>query len=252
MKRAIQAYAARFNALSRRERILVAFAGVASAVFLLYFAVLAPQAKSKETLVQRIDQQRSELAALKSQLDSLAGQARDPDAAPRHRLAEARTQIEAIDTQIKTIGRNLVPAQEVPRLLQELLNRRKGLRLVSLRTLPVADLLDHKAAAAPAGVPPAGTPASGAAGKAADPGRGANTDAANPSDGPGGDSGIYKHGVQFTVAGSYHELAAYLAELERLPQQLFWSQASLRAEYPLGTLTVTVFTLSLERTWLTV
>jgi MSHA biogenesis protein MshJ len=252
MKRAIQAYAARFNALSLRERILVALAGVASALFLLYFAVLGPQAKSKETLVQRIDQQRSELAALKSQLDSLSGQARDPDAAPRQRLAEARTQIDAIDTQIKTIGRNLVPAREVPRLLQDLLDRRKGLRLVSLRTLAVADLLDHKAAATPAAAAPAGPPAPGAAAKTADPVSGANADAANPSAGPAGDSGIYKHGVQFAVAGSYHELAAYLAELERLPQQLFWSQASLRAEYPLSTLTVTVFTLSLERTWLTV
>lgn len=249
MKRAIQAYANRFNALSLRERLLVAFAGAASAAFLLHFAVLGPQAKSKESQVQRLEQQRSELAALNSQLDVLAGQARDPDAASRRRLAEARSQVAAIDTQIQAIGRNLVPAQEVPRLLQDLLGRRKGLRLVSLRTLPVADLLEQKEPAPSLG---AAAPAAGAAGKVADPGGGANADAASSAAGSTGGSGIFRHGVQFTVAGSYQELAAYLAEIERLPQQLFWSEAKLRADYPLSTLTLTVFTLSLERTWLTV
>ncbi|MGB0128382.1 MAG: type II secretion system protein GspM [Rhodocyclaceae bacterium] len=243
MKQAVQAYASRFNTLSLRERVLVAFAGVTVAGFLLHLAVLAPQIDGKKAQQQRISQQRSDLAALQGQLAVLSGQARDPDAAPRRRLAEARTQIDAIDTQIKTIGRHLVPAQEVSRLLQDLLGRREGLRLVSLRTLPVADVLEQKAGgSAPVGAP---APATTAA-----PENGTHAGSAPAASST--DSGIYKHGVQITVQGSYHDLAAYLADLERLPQRLFWSQANLRAEYPLSTLTVTVFTLSLERTWLTV
>lgn len=236
MKQTLRAYAARFDALSLRERVLVACAGLAVAAFLAHLLVLAPQLSAKAALVQRISDQRGELAVLQSQLETLSGQVRDPDAAPRQRLAEARNQIAAIDTQIKTIGRNLVPAKEVSRLLQDLLGHRAGLRLVSLRTLPVAGLLEHR---------------QDAPGDAAAPAVAAGQSGPSAAPDPSAEAGIYKHGVEIAVQGSYHDLAAYLGELERLPQRLFWSRASLRAEYPVSTLTVTVFTLSLERTWLT-
>jgi len=45
----------------------------------------------------------------------------------------------------------------------------------------------------------------------------------------------------------------YLAELEKLPSHMFWGEASLSVEhYPEAVLTVTVYTLSLDKTWLTV
>jgi MSHA biogenesis protein MshJ len=240
VKQALVPYAARFDALSLRERVLVALAGLAAVAFLMHLLVLAPQLSSKAAQAQRISEQRGELAALQSQLEALSGQVRDPDAAPRQRLTETRGQIAAIDAQIATIGRNLVPAQEVSRLLQNLLGHRQGLRLLSLRTLPVAGLLEQKSrppAPASAQAPP-GTPTPGASPQTGTP--------ELPSE-----AGIYKHGVEITVQGSYHDLVAYLGELERLPQRLFWSRASLRADYPMSALTVTVFTLSLERTWLT-
>jgi len=226
VKKAIQSYGARFNGLSLRERVLVAAAALVVAGFALHTLVLVPQLRAKARLVLQLQQGRGDLATLQSQLHELTAQVRDPDAPSRQRLADAHRQIERIDGELKAIGHNLVPPQNVSRLLQDLLAGKPGLRLVTLRTLPVSGLVEHKPAASPA------------------------ADTVAPPE--AAEAGIYKHGVEITVAGGYGELVAYLSALERLPQQLFWSQASLHAEYPLSTLKLTLFTLSLERTWLTV
>ena len=65
--------------------------------------------------------------------------------------------------------------------------------------------------------------------------------------------GLFKHGVEITVEGSYQELAAYLARLEQAEAKLLWSSVSLSAEnHPRLVLTLTVYSLSLERAWLIV
>lgn len=226
MKKAIQSYGARFNGLSLRERLLAGAAALVVVSFLLHTLVIAPRVHAKTNLTQQLEQGRSDLSTIQSQLSELTARARDPDAASRQRLSDARLQIEQIDGKLKAIGHNLVPPQDVSRLLQDLLAGNAGLKLVTLHTLPVSGLVEHKAAAPQA------------AGSAAAP--------------EVAEAGIYKHGVQITVEGGYRDLVVYLSALEHLPQQLFWSEASLHAEYPLSTLTLTVYTLSLERTWLTV
>ena len=70
-------------------------------------------------------------------------------------------------------------------------------------------------------------------------------------DAAGMTGGLYKHGVELRLEGGYAELADYLARLEKLPQKLLWSNASLSADkHPKLVLTLTVFTLSLDRAWL--
>lgn len=58
-------------------------------------------------------------------------------------------------------------------------------------------------------------------------------------------AGLYRHGVELTLKGSYFELVQYLAELERLRARLLWGRAELAVEqYPEVRLTVQVRTLS--------
>jgi MSHA biogenesis protein MshJ len=63
---------------------------------------------------------------------------------------------------------------------------------------------------------------------------------------------IFKHGVEITVEGNYRDLLRYLTELEKLPWRMYWSQVQLKVEEqpPRTLMTFTVFTLSLEKTWL--
>ena len=55
------------------------------------------------------------------------------------------------------------------------------------------------------------------------------------------------------LEGSYQELTAYLERLEQAKPKLLWSSVSLSAEdHPRLVLTLTVYSLSLERAWLIV
>jgi MSHA biogenesis protein MshJ len=65
--------------------------------------------------------------------------------------------------------------------------------------------------------------------------------------------GFYRHGFEVKVSGRYTDLVTYLERLEALPWRLNWIEASLNAaDRPMLTLTLTVHTLSLEKTWLRV
>jgi len=56
-----------------------------------------------------------------------------------------------------------------------------------------------------------------------------------------------------TVRGSYADLLQYLTALEKLPTQMFWGMAKMQVvQYPEAELTLTLYTLSLEKTWLQV
>jgi MSHA biogenesis protein MshJ len=64
---------------------------------------------------------------------------------------------------------------------------------------------------------------------------------------------IFKHGVQMTVRGNYADLMQYLTALEKMPTQMFWGMAKLSViQYPNAELTLTLYTLSLDKTWLQV
>ena len=60
-------------------------------------------------------------------------------------------------------------------------------------------------------------------------------------------AGLYRHGVELTLKGSYFELVQYLTQLEKLRARLLWGRAELAVEqYPEVRLTVQVRTLSSE------
>jgi MSHA biogenesis protein MshJ len=64
---------------------------------------------------------------------------------------------------------------------------------------------------------------------------------------------VFKHGVEITIEGNYLDLLDYVAELEKMPWHVLWSKAALNAEhYPDSQLKLTVYTLSLDKTWLSI
>lgn len=69
----------------------------------------------------------------------------------------------------------------------------------------------------------------------------------------GGATGLFRHGIEMTVSGSYADLYEYLKGLESLPTQLYWGRAELLvAGHPRIVLKLTVYTASFDRAWLTV
>jgi len=222
MKARLLALAARFDALARRERMLVAVAVIVVIGFAGYSFVIDPAIATAQADGKRAQQAQTELANANAQLAALQNSP-DPDAANRKALEEARAQLSAGDAKLRAMEATMVPPDRMRAFVESLLARHRQVEVVGLRTLPPSPVFESTAAEIAAPV----------------------TEALGPN--------IYKHGVELRIAGQYNDLLAYLAELERMPQRILWNKVSLAVEtYPRSVLTVTVFTLSLDKQWLVI
>ena len=233
MKALWQQYSDKIDALAERERIMVFVALLAVLVFVMYTLFIDPAITRRTALATKMAQQQTEMQALQTQIAVLEKKRADPDAANQVRRDGIKRQITVIDDTLKDMQQSLVPAQKMNAVLQDMLARHPRLQIVRMRTLPVTPLVERPA---PPEKSDAAAPAPGAPGKFT-----------------AGESNVFKHGVQITLQGSYADLYEYLARLEKLSWRMFWSRASLNAEnYPRLTLTVTIYTLSLDKAWLEV
>ncbi|MBU1236893.1 MAG: type II secretion system protein M [Gammaproteobacteria bacterium] len=218
-------WAGRYAALSAREQMLIAVAALAIVYFLMQAVWVDPAAKRVAAMRAQMVGQETELTALEAQIANIKAQLHDPDEANRKLLAELQAQLSGVEGEIGNLDDKLVPPQRMGKVLQTVLSRHRSLALVSLRSLAPEPLLvvpEEKA------VPE----------KSAVATRREN---------------IYRHGIEIRVLGTYADLLAYVAELERSPQRLLWGGMSLKVTaYPRSELTLTVYTLSRELDWLAV
>ncbi len=139
------------------------------------------------------------------------------------RIADLKKRVATADARLAQEQQGLLPPNRVPALLEEILKRDRKLHLIALRSLPAT-------AMTPEGSAPVATQANGANGIR-----------------------VYRHGVEITVRGSYFDLLRYLSALEAQPIRMFWKDVEIAtADYPRITMKLTVYTLSLERSWVVV
>jgi len=230
MKRRWKAMLARYDALTQRERALVA-AAVVGGVLLIGNSLFVDLPMARASLLQKqMLAEQGELQALQLQIGKLRNEIRDPDEDNRNRLKTLRAQQGELQEALARHEKLLVSPGQITALLEQLLTRHANLRLVSLRSLPVVS-------AGPAEEAQAQSPANAA-------------DKVPPAPGVGGANDLWKHAVEVRLQGSYADLAAYVAELEKLPQRLIWGEVSLTADYPRAELRLKLHTYSLERAWL--
>lgn len=219
----------RFMALPRRQRGLLMGASLAGVLVLGLLLFIEPIYKQRMQLQRQVEQQRRDLEALRPQVQSLQERQRNPDAATWAQLKALRAQLQLTDTEFSQVQRALVPPQEMGHLLEGLLRSHSGLQLVGLRSVPVVSVTELMAGPAPAAA------------------------AASKPDGgqaPKDNAWLYRHGVEITVQGGYADMQAYLAALEKLPRKVYWGELKLDArQWPANLMTVTVYTISLEKTW---
>lgn len=232
MKKYWDNFASRIDGMSLRERGIM-FGAAAALLVALVYVLWIDQAYTRSTLVTReIAQRQAEMKAVQDQIAALAtARKADPDRASRERLGALSRQLAEVDASIAAEERKFTAPDKMRAVLEELLARNRRVSLVALKTLPVASIAEQVN-----GVKP-------------EPG-------AKPS--PGGKPPasarrlIFRHGVELTVSGAYLDVLAYVAELEKLPTQLYWGALSLDSHYPDATVKLVVYTLSLDRTWLSV
>jgi MSHA biogenesis protein MshJ len=233
MNNPFKRYAARLDALTERERVAVALAAAVVLVFACYALFIGPDLDQRRMLAARISDQENQIAAAQAQQQELIRTLRqDPDLALRARVEEKQRQIAELDAQLAGLQRTLIAPDRMPVVLQQLVGQGRGIQLMSLRNLP----------AVPVGQ-----------GASAEPGKAEPAKVQPPkADAEGGERSVYKHGVEIVVEGSYFDLLNYLDRLEKQPWQVYWGKAVMAADYPKVVVTLTLYTLSLDKSWLVV
>lgn len=208
----LQALAGRIDALALRERAMLFAAAAASIVFLLYAVFLNPLMARQKVLRTQLVQQQDNIGGIDREISQkLQAYALDPDAEARTRLSALVAENAQLGTDLRAMQAGLVAPERIAPLLESILKANGRLQLVSMKTLP----------AGPVG------------------------DGAAPSE------LLFRHGVELSVRGNYLDMVNYMDALEAMPTQLFWGRSQLDVEeYPNARLTLTLYTLSLDRKWI--
>lgn len=208
-------YLAKIDALTPRERVIL-FALLLAGLWAVVDALLlGPLDKAIQAEQAQLQTAAAQIAGIQDTLTLRDNQV-DPARAARQRLETARQALQSRMTETAATQGRLVAAKDMTRVLHGLLANQPGLRLTSLKTL----------APEPVGL---------------------------PADAKPDDAALFRQGVKITLVGGYANLVHYMESLEKLPVGFYWSRAEMDARHhPEIELTLTLYTLSTERTWLTV
>ncbi|MGE0080722.1 MAG: type II secretion system protein GspM [Thiohalomonadaceae bacterium] len=213
MKQRLSALAVRIDALSLRERALVFLSMLAVLVFLWQVVLMDPLEARQKRLLAEVDRIQQDVRTIDEQMQLLiAARTGDPDAENRRRLAELEAGIRAADERIGGAVSSLIAPPEMARVLEDVLARQRGLRLVRVESLPAEALV-----------------------------------AAQPETG----SGVYRHGLRLVLEGSFQDGLDYLQALEGLERALYWDAVALETiDYPRTRITIEVHSLGLTEAWI--
>jgi len=199
---------ARFDKFSIRERALVAAAILAILVGLWDVVLMQPLRTQRNSLTQ-------ELASFNETVGSSLDAAQaDPHHAAIMRLSELQTQSQTIDTQLTSTAAGFVPAPRMVEVVHDVLSQQHGLKLISLRNLPVTSLVPAPSADVQGTAP-------------------------------------YVHPIELVIEGEYGDVLNYLQALEALSWRFRWKLLDLTTkQYPVNRVRIELSTLSMDRTWL--
>ncbi|HEX8610492.1 MAG TPA: hypothetical protein VF800_04325 [Telluria sp.] len=217
----------KIDSLSVRERAILFGAAAGVIAFVLYALLLDPLFLRQKMLRSQISQQQNNMIGIDTEITAtVQAAAIDPDQANRARLAAIKANSARLSENLRTVHNSLVAPERIAPLLERILKANSRLRMVGVKSLPVIPYNgSFEADAAQAG----------AAVAAAVSGR-----------------AIYAHGFEVTVRGNYLDMVNYMDAMEAMPAQLFWGKAQLEVDtYPEARLSLTIYTLSLDKKWMT-
>jgi MSHA biogenesis protein MshJ len=225
MKERIQKVVQSVDRMTLRERLFL-FAAVITVTAGAWEALLAGPLAAREALASaQIESLRQNLDTLNQSITLTAEGMSEGMPSQLDRLRVLRERVAEGEKAVKVFTSDLVDPKQMRFVLEELIEKQAGLRLVSATNLEPKPLFE-------------------------DPSASADTEPASseqPSDTPK----LYQHTLVLTLEGSYLDCLTYLQAVERLPWHLYWNRLEFEAgEYPKNTIMIELKTLSLDEEWI--
>jgi MSHA biogenesis protein MshJ len=218
MRAAFINFKSRFNAFSLRERAMIAGAALVLLVFAWDRALMNPLRADETQLRAELANTQQALAAVSA---AIQGRAEDNALVAAIKQRQLLTEsLAAADRELESTSAGLIAPERMLAVLRDVLQTQSGLRLVSMRNLPVTSL-----------VPP--------------PPNANGTPTGPPMQGP------YVHALEMVVEGSYLDVLRYLQKVEGLPWRFYWQVLELKTDaYPMNRVRIRLNTLSMDKEWL--
>ncbi|MBR7800066.1 MSHA biogenesis protein MshJ [Undibacterium fentianense] len=232
MSASLKSLLQKIDALSLRERVILFILMSLGLVLLGYTFLIEPQQKLQKSLKAVHLSNQQQIAIAQEEVNQrLAALKIDPDAELKAKITEAKLRLTMMDQDLLKLEDNLVRPDKMDGLLSDMFKRNKKLQWISTKSLPVVNLME---------LPSIQEASIGSEGADSNP----RTIALD-------DRSIYKHEVELVLQGNYLDMLAYMRALEAMPQRVYWGRSSLTVlEYPKASLSLHLFTLSLEKKWL--
>lgn len=205
----------KLETLSLREKLLIACTVAALIVSLLQFLLIDPTLASGERL-------EGQMRSLTSNNKRLSSQLEGKSLMPNHNrqlvlnkeVATLEADVETQDALIRAQTASLVPARQVNALLQSLLSK-DTVELVGMKNIAPVPILEEEITPQHAGMQ------------------------------------LYRHGIELTLRGSYHDLRRYLVTIEGQSWKVLWHGVHLETETDgKSVMRLELQTLSTDNAWL--
>ncbi|MCE0555813.1 MSHA biogenesis protein MshJ [Motilimonas sp. E26] len=198
--------------LSMRERLMMFSAGIIILVFPCYTYWLAPIYQSSLSNEKLHQQNQQQIDLLRGEVD-IANilLARDPDGPAKKELQILKQAVAELDKQLAAGTLDLISAQKMAQLLEQLLSNSQKLTLERAESIAPVPLL--------------------------------------PMDGEfNQEINLFRHGLTLTFNGSFFAIKDFLAALEQLPDKFYWQSIHYQVEqHPNAQVVLKIYTLSTNK-----
>ncbi|GAA0856528.1 MSHA biogenesis protein MshJ [Aliiglaciecola litoralis] len=206
----------KFLKLTQRERMLALIAALSCVLLGGYVFFIEPKLVLWDKQKMEEQRQAGEIERLDTEINALQqALLDDPNTPIKARLGSIQKQIIGADNALAAQTKDLVPANQMSKLLESVFAQFDRLKLMEMRSIaPTAMLaIDDKNELT--------------------------------------DVNLYQHGVQLTLQGSYFDIQKYLQRVEALPYQFYWKKFSYQVdEYPNAQVQIEIYTLSTNRAFI--
>ncbi|MBL4815661.1 MAG: MSHA biogenesis protein MshJ [Shewanella sp.] len=214
MKQQWNEWAARFDALTQRERVMVASATLV-VIGMLCYLPLESLLLEHQSLAKQNKAIASENKISLQQIDLYQQRlAQNPNDEYNNRLYVLKRQDADLDDQLSFQMVDMVPANHMPALLSELLGKVTGITLHEFRSIAPTPLL---------------------------------------AVGDDKKMNLYSHGIRLTLEGDYFSVLKFIEAVEGMPSKLYWKEIDYKVDdYPVANVVLELYTLSINMDFISV
>ncbi|MFG0457345.1 MSHA biogenesis protein MshJ [Shewanella mangrovisoli] len=214
MKAQFEQLAQKFDALSQRERGLIALAVLVLVAMSAYMPIESLW-KQQHSTAQQVKALEQENKISMQQIDLYQQRlAMDPNQDYRQRLNLLQQQNQEIDAQLNEQMVDMVPADYMPELLGNLLGQVQGIKLLKFTSVTPVPLL---------------------------------------AVGEEKKLNLYSHGIRMSLEGDYFSVLRFVEAVEAMPDKLYWKRLDYKvADYPKGKIDIELYTLSINKDFISV